>query len=65
MNFRALGSKLLRLGLALGVVVVLVGAGILLVQRKQAELRESPEYGQRPRPVSVAKSTEGHFHEAA
>ena len=61
MKFRESRSKLLRLAVALGVVAVLVGVAFLLVQRKQDELRRAPEYGQRPRPVTVAKASEGEF----
>ncbi|MFP4393035.1 MAG: efflux RND transporter periplasmic adaptor subunit [Desulfohalobiaceae bacterium] len=42
---------LVAIGLGLG--------GFLLVQQKRQEMKEAPEYGQRPRPVTVSQARQG------
>ena len=56
-------KKLLRIGILLLVVAGLAGGGYYLVQRKQRMLEKVPEYGLKPRPVTVSTAEKGTLTE--
>jgi RND family efflux transporter MFP subunit len=52
-----------RILAVLGFVLILFGSALYLVQWKRNQLSEAPEYGQKPRPVTVEPSRQRTFRE--
>ncbi|MFW5874644.1 MAG: hypothetical protein ACOCUC_00265 [bacterium] len=48
-----------RIGIPVLVVICLIGGGFFLVKQKKKELGQTPAYGARPRPVTVAAAEKG------
>ncbi|MFO7860072.1 MAG: efflux RND transporter periplasmic adaptor subunit [Desulfosalsimonas sp.] len=49
----------IRIGIPVLVIICLVAGGIFLVKQKKKELGQTPAYGARPRPVTVAVTEKG------
>ena len=52
-------KKFIRTILLLGVVAGVVFGGLTLIKRKKQELKKAPEFGLKPRPVTVAQAQKG------
>ncbi|MFP3983408.1 MAG: efflux RND transporter periplasmic adaptor subunit [Desulfurivibrionaceae bacterium] len=51
--------RFFRIGILVLVLICLVGGGVFLVKQKKKELGQTPAYGAKPRPVTVAKAETG------
>lgn len=52
-------KRLFRIGIPIIVIICLLGGAMLLVKQKKKELGQTPAYGVKPRPVTVAVAEKG------